>query len=75
MFFSDVDISTFLILMIPAIINLWCIYHAFSRVFPSAKERILWLAFCVCIPVFGGVIYFIFGRNRGVKPPETNNNV
>ncbi len=67
MFFSDVDLTTFLILMLPAVINLVAIYHCYSRVFPSNQERIIWLILCVALPIIGPIIYFIFGWKRGLK--------
>lgn len=54
-------------LFLPALINLWAIYHAYARKFPTDQERLLWLGLSVAIPVLGGIIYLIFGRPRGIK--------
>ncbi len=67
MFFSDANISTIIIFMLPVIINLWGIYHASRHSFPSSTERTYWMGLCVFLPILGGVIYFVFGRPRGVK--------
>ncbi len=66
MFFSEVPMSTLLILMLPAVINLWGISHVIKRDYPNDGERNLWLLLCVGVPVIGGIVYFLFGRKRGV---------
>ena len=64
MFFSDVSLSTFALLMLPAIINLWGISHATRHSFPGENERTLWVVACIFLPVLGGVLYLIFGLRR-----------
>ncbi len=64
MFFSDVPLSTFALLMLPAFINLWSIYHATRHTFPRENERALWLTACIFLPVLGGVLYLLFGLRR-----------
>ena len=62
------DILTWLLLGIPAIPNLFGIWHAFHRVFPTPQERLIWLGVCVFVPVIGGLAYLIFGMRRAKKP-------
>lgn len=62
------DILTLLLLGIPAIPNLFGIWHAFHRVFPTPNERLIWMAICVFVPVVGGVLYLVFGLRRARKP-------
>jgi hypothetical protein len=50
-----------------AIPNLFGIWHAFHRVFPTPQERLIWVAVCVFVPVIGGVSYLIFGLRRARK--------
>jgi hypothetical protein len=58
----------FLILaFIPILPNLWCIYHAFQREFPTPAEKMAWIGVGIFIPVLGGLIYLIWGRRRGRK--------
>ena len=73
MFFSDVPLSTFALLMLPAIINLWGISHAMRHIFPRENERTLWVAACIFLPVLGGILYLIFGLRRS-KTIDINNN-
>jgi hypothetical protein len=58
----------FLVLaVIPILPNLWCIYHAFNREFPTVAEKMAWIGLGVFVPVIGGLIYLIWGRKRGQK--------
>lgn len=62
------DIVNILLLGIPAIPNLFGIWHAWNRVFPTPQERLWWLGACVFVPVLGGIAYLIFGMRRARKP-------
>lgn len=52
---------------VPILPNLWCIYHAFQREFPTPAEKMAWIGVGIFIPVLGGLIYLIWGRRRGRK--------
>lgn len=62
------DILNLLLLGIPAIPNLFGIWHAWNRVFPTSQERLIWIGVCVFVPVLGGLAYLIFGLRRAKKP-------
>ena len=64
MFFSDVSPTTFALFMLPAITNLWGIYHTARHNFPRENERALWMAACIFLPIIGPVFYLIFGLRR-----------
>ncbi|MDE5681954.1 MAG: PLD nuclease N-terminal domain-containing protein [Mailhella sp.] len=70
MFFSDVSGFTFFLLMLPAILNLWTIWHAMKHDFPNEKERVLWVLAGIFLPVLGGISYLVFGMKRS-KPINT----
>lgn len=74
MFFSDVPIEIFALLMLPAIINLWGIAHAMRHAFPKENERSLWVAACIFLPFLGGVLYLVFGLRRSKKINIDNDN-
>lgn len=59
----------YVLIGLPALFNLFGIWHAFNRVFPTPQERLIWLGACVFIPVIGGLFYIIFGMRRAKKPP------
>ncbi len=67
MFFSEVSGFTFFLLMLPAILNLWAIWHAMNHTFPLEKERVLWVLAGIFLPFLGGLLYLIFGLKRS-KP-------
>lgn len=62
------DILTLLLMGLPAIPNLFGIWHAWNRVFPTQQERLIWLGVCVFVPVIGGLAYLLFGMRRAKKP-------
>lgn len=53
---------------IPILPNLWSIWHAYNRDFPTVNEKAIWMAICVFVPVLGGLAYLIFGRPRAKRP-------
>lgn len=56
------------LLFLPALPNMWGIWHAFSHDFPTPTERLIWMMVCVFVPVIGGLAYLLFGlRRAGVK--------
>lgn len=66
MLFSDAPLSTFALLMLPVVINLWAIYHAMRHNFPKDGERGLWVALAIFLPILGGLAYIIFGLRRSL---------
>lgn len=56
----------FIVTAVPILPNLYAIWHAFHRVFPSDKEKMTWLGICVFIPVLGGLAYIFVGRKRAL---------
>ncbi len=56
------------LLGLPIIPNLWAIYHAYYRVFPTDAEKMLWICVAIFVPVLGGLAYLFVGRRRGRKP-------
>jgi hypothetical protein len=63
------SITTFLLLGLPAIPNLFGIWHAFHHDFPGPQERLKWMGACVFLPVLGGIAYLIFGLRRAKRIP------
>ena len=61
------NILAFLIIGLFAIPNLFGIWHAFHRIFPTPQERMIWIGVCIFVPVIGGVSYLIFGLRRARK--------
>jgi len=61
------NILTFFLIGLFAVPNLFGIWHAFHRVFPTPQERLIWIGACVFVPVIGGICYLIFGLRRARK--------
>lgn len=55
------------LLFLPALLNLWGIWHAYHHDFPAPVERLLWMGLCVLVPVLGGLTYLVFGLSRSRK--------
>ena len=58
-----------LLLSIPILPNLWCIWHAYRRNFPSLVEKIAWVMVGIFFPVIGGLVYIFVGRKRSSPYP------
>ena len=56
-----------LLFIVPIVPNLWSIWHAFNRYFPTKQEKMIWIGLCIFIPVFGGIGYLLFGLRRSQK--------
>lgn len=54
------------LVFLPALLNLWCIWHAYGHTFATPLERMLWMILCVFVPFLGGVIYLLFGWRRSL---------
>lgn len=67
MFFSNASALTIFLLMLPALLNLWAIWHAMKHAFPLEKERMLWVLAGIFLPLLGGILYLLFGLKRS-KP-------
>lgn len=52
------------LLFLPALLNLWGIWHAFNHAFETPLERLLWVLAGVFLPFFGGLAYLLFGLRR-----------
>ena len=52
------------LLFLPAVLNLWGIWHAFRHQFETPLERMLWIMGCVFLPLLGGLAYLVFGLRR-----------
>lgn len=55
------------IIFVPALLNIWSIWHAFSHKFPTPVEQLGWMGLGVFVPVLGGIIYLFIGRRRVLK--------
>ncbi len=53
-----------IILSLPILPNLWCIWHASRHDFPGPDERKLWIRAGVFAPVIGGILYLAVGMRR-----------
>ncbi len=55
-------------LFVPILLNLWSIWHAFTRQFASTTEKQIWIMIATMVPVIGGLVYIFFGVRRSRKP-------
>ena len=55
------------VLSLPILPNLWCIWHASRHEFPTPRERILWIRAGTFAPIIGGILYLCIGCHR-VRP-------
>lgn len=64
---AELSLPTLILLFIPALVNLWAIWHTFTHEFSSTRQRMLWMLVTVFVPLIGGTIYLIFGYKKSGK--------
>ncbi len=60
----DLPAGTLFLLGLPALVNIWSIWHASRHSFPGEKEQLFWILGGVFFPVAGGIAYLLFGLRR-----------
>ncbi len=60
------------VLSLPILPNLWCIWHAARHDFPMPGERTLWIRAGTFAPIIGGILYLCIGcrRARPLRQPD-----
>ena len=58
------------VLTLPILPNLWCIWHARRHTFPGPNEQALWVRAGIFAPVLGGLLYLAVGMRRARPFPE-----
>ena len=61
---SELSTLQLLLVALPILPNLWCIWHAMRHEFPGQMEKYFWVLAGVFLPVLGGLAYLIFGWRR-----------
>lgn len=67
MLISDLSSEQLLMLIVPALPNMWALKHAMYHDFPTPKEKYRWMMACVFIPCLGGLAYYFVGRRHASK--------
>lgn len=67
MLISDLSSEQLLMLIVPALPNMWALKHAMYHDFPTPKEKYRWMMACVFIPCLGGIAYYFVGRKHASK--------
>ena len=67
MLISDLSSEQLLMLIVPALPNMWALKHAMYHDFPTTKEKYRWMMACVFVPCLAGVAYYFVGRKRASK--------
>lgn len=61
-----------IILSLPILPNLWCIWHARGHTFPRPGEQEMWIRAGTFMPVIGGLLYLFVGWRRARPFPVDN---
>lgn len=67
MLISDLSSEQLLMLIIPALPNMWALKHAMYHDFPTTKEKYRWMMACVFVPCLAGVAYYFVGRKHASR--------
>ena len=64
---ADLNSTQLALLALPALFNLWAIWHAMRHDFPGEREKYWWMLGAVFLPLLGGLAYLCFGLRRSKK--------
>lgn len=67
MLITDLSSEQLLMLIVPALPNMWALKHAMYHDFPTPKEKYRWMMACVFIPCLGGIAYYFVGRKHASR--------
>ncbi|HJD98251.1 PLD nuclease N-terminal domain-containing protein [Mailhella massiliensis] len=67
MLITDLSSEQLLMLIVPALPNMWALKHAMYHDFPTTKEKYRWMMACVFIPCLGGIAYYFVGRKHASR--------
>lgn len=67
MLITDLSSEQLLMLIIPALPNMWALKHAMYHNFPTSQEKYRWMMACVFIPCLGGIAYYFVGKKHASK--------
>lgn len=67
MFLTDLNTDQLMLLIVPALPNMWALKHAMYHDFPTPKEKYRWMLACVFLPCVGGLAYYFVGRKHASK--------
>lgn len=67
MLISDLSSEQLLMLIIPALPNMWALKHAMYHDFPTTQEKYRWMMACVFVPCLAGVAYYFVGRKHASR--------
>lgn len=67
MLISDLSSEQLLMLIVPALPNMWALKHAMYHDFPTPREKYRWMMACVFIPCLGGIAYYFVGRKHASR--------
>ncbi|MCQ2444396.1 MAG: PLD nuclease N-terminal domain-containing protein [Mailhella sp.] len=64
MLLSDLTGEQMIMLLLPALPNMWALKHAMYHDFPTQREKSRWMLACVLLPCIGGLAYYFVGRKH-----------
>lgn len=67
MLLTDLSTDQLMMLIAPALPNMWALRHAMYHDFPTPKEKSRWMMACIFLPCIGGLAYYFVGKKRASK--------
>ena len=67
MFLTDLNSDQLMLLILPALPNMWALKHAMYHDFPTPREKYRWMLACVFLPCVGGLAYYFVGRRHASR--------
>jgi len=64
-----------IVLSLPILPNLWCIWHASRHSFPGPNEQAHWVRTGTFVPIIGGILYLAIGMRRARPLPKPGDDL
>lgn len=53
--------------LLPMLVTLWALIDAIRSEFVKDINKLIWIIVIICVPLAGGILYFLLARNQKVQ--------
>ena len=54
-------------MLLPMLVTLWALIDAIRSDFVKDINKLIWIIVIICVPLAGGILYFLLARNQKVQ--------
>ncbi|MBO9612641.1 MAG: PLDc_N domain-containing protein [Dyadobacter sp.] len=61
---GQIELMLISAMLLPMLLTLWALIDAIRSEFVKDVNKIVWILVILCVPLAGGILYFIFARKQ-----------